>query len=168
MKSWGCLVAAILLCLTGWGCASFRRAAVSDVVKQYLDLEMKGDVVEQQRLRALSTDAQLGLFLPTGTKEAGLDQWRLAKFEVSAKRVRLKGRRAEALVDALYNSVNPGWPSKSVTLTIYLQEEMQLDKKAWKVDELATRYEMLEKVVGKGNADLWMKQLRLQKGLSGR
>jgi hypothetical protein len=168
MKSWGCLVAVILVCLTCWGCGGFRRAAAADVVKQYLDLEMKGDVVEQQRFRALGPEAQSGFMLPSGAKEAGLDQWRLGKFEASPQRVRLKGRRAEAVVDALYDSVNAGWPSKSVKLTIYLQEETLLDKKAWKVDELATRYDMLEKVAGKGYGELWLKELRLKKAMTGR
>jgi hypothetical protein len=94
------------------------------------------------------------------SKLSGLDQWRLAKFDASADRVQLNGPKAAAVVAAFYSSVNPGQPGKRVALTIYLEQETEHNETMWKVDEVHTRYEMLEKVAGKGYGDLWLKGIR--------
>lgn len=152
------------------GCAWMHQRQIYQVVNEYCQAEQSGDI--PAKVAHLTPESMIVI----GSGSAGgpvagivtnpLGEWRLASYEFKPDRITIRGDRAYAAVTGKF--VGPRNQQKSLTFTVHLQRYREpgregKEETVWRINEIQTKYELTEAVVGKGYGDLWMRQIETQR-----
>jgi carbonic anhydrase len=143
--------------LLATSCAEQRKKEIKEVVTQYLQDEVNGDWIDQHEL--ISADSAKQLPLPTNQVASPFSPKQMTEFSI--KDVELQGATATVKIVATFAMVFPGGGSglpEKYDLNIYCVHQPE----EWKVDEIKTRMEALDKVIAPGAGDSWMMMMRNQ------
>jgi len=150
------------------GCGMFRQRAAFKVLDDYLDAQVKYDLI-RQRSHWDSASATLIAAGGTTIPSSPMQRWRMDSYSTSPDRITLKGAKAYASVAGRFEG--PYNQAKNVTFTVFLSSHEETTREGkeevWQVNEVETKRLLAEEVVGKGYGDLWVKQLEAFRGLYG-
>ena len=132
-------------------CAETRREEVEELVRQYLDYEVAGDHWHQRML----ADLQSATILPMRMGEVTnpFDPKKMVSYEI--RDVTVEGATAQAQVVATFQVIWPGGMTGAEerhVLTIHVVHEHE----QWRVDEIKTRTEALDTVMGERAGETWL------------
>jgi hypothetical protein len=149
------------------GCVYFHRQAAFKVVQDYLDAEVQRDSGNQRAhwdAQSTALIAAAGSVIPASP----MQQWYMVSYSTSPARVSIVGKKAYVTVSAQFAA--PYKPPKNVTFTMFIVAHQETNvqgetEEIWQVDEIQTKRQLAEAVVGKGYGDLWVNQLKTQRAL---
>lgn len=151
-----CLVVSLLLgALLATSCAEQRKKEIKEVVTQYLQDEVSGDYFDQHTL--IDAESAKQLPLPVGQLTSPFAPKQMTEFAI--KGIELQGATATVAIKGTFAMVFPGGgmsvPEK-YDLNIYMVHQPE----EWKVEEIKTRMEALDRVIAPGAGDNWMLMMK--------
>lgn len=153
-----CLLVSLLLgALLATSCAEQRKKEIKEVAVQYLQDEVNGDLMDQHTL--ISAESAKQLPLPTGQLTSPFSPKQMTAFAI--KGIDLEGSTATVRIKATFAMVFAGGGTgtpEDYDLSIYMVHQPE----EWKVDEIKTRMEALDKVIAPGAGANWMMMMKNQ------
>jgi hypothetical protein len=148
VRAW--LMVPLLLTAFFVGSCADPKKDVTDVVRQYLDDELRQDYKHQHTLIDVESAKQLPL--PVGEMPNPFSPKLMTEYKI--KGVEVEGATARAQVQATFQMVFSGAAGlpEPHDLTIYLVHQPG----EWKIDEIRTRKAALDEVVTAGAGDTWL------------